>query len=246
MLKIDNLTFYYEDSLVIDSFSLSVNHGEIVAIIGQSGCGKTTLLNNCANIFNINEAITLDNEVLNAKKRNIGLLMQDFGLLPWLDVKKNCLLPFEIKKQVIDEAILNHYHLILDKLGILELEHSKINQLSGGQKQRVALARLFNFNPDLILLDEAFSNLDIFLKEEAIKLFFSLYSSRKVPTLVVTHNIDEALYMANKIIVVEKGCKIIDSFDNPLFMNEDYRQTKEYGSYYQKIARLLKDSDYEN
>lgn len=171
--------------------------------------------------------------------------MQDFGLLPWLDVKKNCLLPYVIKKQDIDDKVLNYYQLIMDKLDILELEHRKINQLSGGQKQRVALARLFCFNPDLILLDEAFSNLDIFLKEEAIKLFFLLYSTRKVPSIIVTHNIDEALYMANRIVVVERGCKIISTFDNPLFMNENYRQTKEYGMLYQKIAELLKDREYE-
>ena len=240
MLRLNNLSFSYGDDLVIDNVSLEINNNEIVAIIGKSGCGKTTLLNNCANIYGKKTEIMLNDEILDSNKQKIGLLMQDLGLLPWLNVRANCLLPYVIKKQDITPEVEAHFQMILQKLKIEELVDNHINKLSGGQKQRVSLARLFTFNPDLILLDEAFSSLDIFSKEEAIKLFFALWQANQVPTILVTHSIDEALFMAHKIVVVEKGCKILKVIDNPLFMNDKYHQAVEYGSLYQDIAALIK------
>ena len=240
MLVINNLSFSYGNNLVIDNFSLAVANDEIVAVIGKSGCGKTTLLNNCATIYGENNSILLNNKVLSAKEKNIGLLMQDFGLLPWLNVRDNCLLPYTIKKLTINKKVEKHFEEILNKLDIKQLIQTKVTKLSGGQKQRVALARLFTFSPDLILLDEAFSSLDIFTKEEAIKLFFNLWESRQVPTLLVTHNIDEALYIAKTIVIVEKNCHIKEIIDNPLFMNDNYRQDQQYGYLYKKVANLIK------
>ncbi|MDL2212281.1 ATP-binding cassette domain-containing protein [Erysipelotrichaceae bacterium OttesenSCG-928-M19] len=240
MLVINNLSFSYDKELVIDNFSLTVNSEEIIAIIGKSGCGKTTLLNNCANIHGNNKAIVLNNEVLDAQKKKIGLLMQDYGLLPWLNVRNNCLLPYKIKKEPLTDALYDEFNRILTKLEISALVDQKVNHLSGGEKQRVALARLFTFKPDLILLDEAFSNLDIFIKEEAINLFFSLWQANPVPTILVTHNIDEALFMASKIVVVTTGCQVLETIPNPLFMDNNYRLSKQYGTLYNKIATLIK------
>lgn len=240
MLKIENLKIVLDKKMIIKDFNLTVDNKEIVAVTGMSGCGKTTILNACANIYNYQGKILLDDKPLLAKEFNIGLVMQDLGLLPWLNVEQNCLLSYKIKQKPIDENVLQKLKLILSKLNISEYQKHQIQGLSGGQKQRVAIARLFIASPDIILMDEAFSSLDLLNKDEAIKLFIDIWKEHPIPTILVTHSIDEALLMAHKIVVLKEGGVIEKIISNPLCQNDNYKLESSYGRLYVEIENCIK------
>lgn len=245
MLSIKNLKIIINKKNIINNFNLQVGKNEIVALTGMSGCGKTTILNACANIYKYQGEILLYDKPLLAKDFNIGLVMQDLGLLPWLNVEQNCLLPYKIKKELIDDLVFEKLDLVLTKLNIKEYQQFQIQGLSGGQKQRVAIARLFLASPDIILMDEAFSSLDLLNKDEAIKLFMDIWKENPTPTILVTHSIDEALLMAHKIVVLKEGGVIENIIQNPLCQNVDYKLDPNYGRLYLEIENSIKGVNHE-
>lgn len=246
MVEIDKLTVTYgsENKLVnaLGPISMKISSGDIYAVIGPSGCGKSTLLHALSGIIkNYGGQILINNEGINPKNHNIGFIPQNFGLLPWKNVQKNCLLSLKIKGKVIDSAIINRIEYILNKLNIKHLMDRYPNELSGGQKQRVAIARAFIMNPDLLLMDEPFSALDALTREEAQELFIDIWNQYKTTTIFVTHSIEEAIYMGKKIIIMSH-CPgtIVEIIDNPLFNTENLRQNEDYlklSSYLRSIIK---------
>lgn len=246
MLEIQGLDYGYDQIPIIKNFNLKVENHEIVALIGQSGCGKTTLLNNIATILKPDKGyIYLNQKEISSFDNRLGLVMQDSGLLPWLNVRENCLLSFKIRKEKITEQVVDRLGQILKELNLKAYENRFISTLSGGQKQRVALARLFLLEPEVILLDEAFSSLDLLHKDEAIALFLKLWEERKTPTIMVTHSIDEALYMATKMVILNDKGQQIKILNNPLFKEKQYRMKPNYGTLYAEIEDLIKEVSYE-
>ena len=197
MIQIKNLSVFYQGkegtTQVLNQLDFTMNRDEICAIIGPSGCGKSTLLKVLSGIITTHEGeVLLNQEVLNPHSHKIGLIPQNFGLLPWKTVQENCLLSFKIKKEKITSSTLEKMDQMMRRLNIDHLKKRYPHELSGGQKQRVAIVRSYLMEPDLLLMDEAFSALDAIIKEEAQQLFLDVWSESKINTFFVTHSIDEA------------------------------------------------------
>lgn len=253
MLTINNVcvNYKYKNKFInaLGPIDLKISNGDIYAIIGSSGCGKSTLLNVLSGVIkNYNGNVLLNNEKLNPKKHNIGLIPQNFGLLPWKTVEKNCLLSLKIKGQTIDDTMKNHINNIQTKLRINTLKDRYPKELSGGQRQRVAIARAFIMNPDLLLMDEPFSALDTLTREDAQELFIDIWNQYNTTTLLVTHNMEEAIYMGKKIIIMSNfPGTIIEIINNPLFNTKDLRKNEEFlklSSYLRSIIK--RDEGYES
>ncbi|MCB2290360.1 ABC transporter ATP-binding protein [Clostridium sp. CS001] len=246
MLEIKNLSVSYksEKRLInaLGPVSMQIESGDIYAIIGPSGCGKSTLLNVLSGILkDYVGQVQLDSEVLTPKKHNIGFIPQNFGLLPWKNVQKNCTLSLKIKGKVLDSSINEKIDYMQNKLNIHTLKDRYPNELSGGQKQRVSIARAFIMNPDLLLMDEPFSALDALTREEAQELFIDIWNQYKTTTILVTHSIEEAIYMGKKIVIMSH-CPgtIVKVIDNPLFNTENLRQNEEYLRLSSYIRSIIK------
>ena len=211
ILDVKQLSHFFGEKEALINLNFSIDHNSIVSVLGPSGCGKTTLIRLIAGLEQIqNGEIFLEkslvaNKNLNVppEKRSISYVFQDFALFPHMTVLEN--ISFAAgsksnKKQLIDQVInLSKVENFLDKY-----PHS----LSGGEQQRVALARSIAVQPKLLLLDEPFSDLDINLKREIIDDTLHLINSLESSAIVVTHNAEEAMFLSDAILVMEKG-KII-------------------------------------
>ena len=161
--------------------------------------------------------------------------------MPWKTVEENCLLPFKIKNIKIDKEVISKMDYMLERLNITNLKHRYPNELSGGQKQRVAIVRSFLIEPDLLLMDEAFSALDEIIRGEAQELFLEIWNENKKDTFFVTHSIDEALYMGKKIIIMSNTPgELIEIINNDLFNNKDYKNSENYSKSFSYIKNLIK------
>jgi len=189
LIKINNLKKYYENLKVLDSISFNIDKRKNTVIIGPSGCGKTTLLNIISG---------LDRSFKGDIKQNynkIGYVFQEDRLLNWKNVREN----IEIVRDKQDEKLLKH---ILKILEIYNLIDKKVTDLSGGQRQRVSIARAFYYNPEIILLDEPFKSLDIYLKKKIYEDILKLKIETQKTIIMVTHDIREALLLADNIFIL--------------------------------------------
>ncbi len=197
-----NLTipaFAYSDSLIIESMYWSMNCSRI-AIVGPSGCGKTTLLNLLASLLP-------DAPSPIAHSTTISMMFQEPRLMPWLTVKQNLQL---VNKQLNEEDVLR----LLSEIGLSDSQHDYPKQLSGGMQRRIALARAFCIKPDVLLLDEPFVSLDAPTARECRNLLLKLQHTHNTQTILVTHDLLEAIELADKIIFLSKApAKDILMFD---------------------------------
>ena len=252
MLIIKNVSISYKTKKrlipVIHNLSLQIPTGEIVVILGSSGCGKSTLLNALAGTI-LPESGSIEykknnvKQTLNAKIHKMGIIPQNCGLLPWKTVGENCLLLLKIRKEEITEEVKKAIKKIYEALDISELLDKYPKQLSGGQVQRAALARAFILKPDLLLMDEPFSALDEITRDEARELFLKIWKQNKPTTILVTHSIQEALYLGNTILVM--GTHLGDikyEMINPYF-GKLYPDSLEYLATKQMLRDQLIPSD---
>ena len=212
VLDIDRVSMSFDKKrAILKNFSLSLDKGKILVLLGASGSGKSTVLRIIAGLQDIDEgSISINNELVNGKNtfvnpehRNIAFVFQDYALLPHLSVKDNIL--FANSKANLNE--------LLDICQISDLINRYPHQLSGGQQQRLAFARALSLNPSLLLLDEPFSNVDRHLKKSLQEDLLSLVKSLNISTILVTHDINEAFYIADKIAVLKEGC--IEQLSSP-------------------------------
>lgn len=206
VLTINNLNLNFGNTSVLQNLHLAVNQNEIICLLGASGCGKTTLLKAIAGLLPIEQGdIHLGGECLKTKAvedRQIGLIFQDYALFPHLTVAENIQfglskLPKEEQKNVT-EQMLSVVHL-------QGFETRFPHELSGGQQQRVAIARALACKPQLLLLDEPFSNIDSQTRYAMIQEIKQILKSQQVPAIFVTHSKEEAFAFADKIAVMDKG-----------------------------------------
>lgn len=209
-LSIRNLTCQYDQQTILESLSLHVEPGQIVCLLGASGCGKTTLLKAIAGLLPLSagemclNGVTIDNgqHWLPPEQRNIGMIFQDYALFPHLTVADN--VGFGLKGLSQQEK----QHRVAEMLDLVHLNafaQRYPHQLSGGQQQRVAIARSLAYKPDLLLLDEPFSNIDTQVRHELIGEIRKLFKAQGVTAIFVTHSREEAFAFADKMAVMNHG-----------------------------------------
>lgn len=245
MIKINNLNVSYKNMdkqiKVINDANLTVKKGEICALIGPSGGGKSTLLKVLAGIIlNYEGEVLIEGKTVDPKIHRIGLIPQNYGLVQWKTVEENIFLSTKIKdgKKNID---LDFYEKILRELKLKDLVKRYPNQLSGGQMQRVSMARALLLKPNLLLMDESFSALDAMTREEVQELFLEVWEEHQVTTILVTHDIKEAIYLAKNIAVISKAPgTIVDVIHNPLFGIANKSEDLQYIQINNKLRKMLK------
>lgn len=203
-LNIKNLSKKYGKNSVLVDLNLSLNKGEIISVIGSSGCGKTTLLNCISGLCEIDAGeISINSKPiqnLETNKRNIGFVFQESPLFPHLNVIDNIL--FNMKE--VDNERLN---FLLEKIKIKHLKSKYPYEISGGENQRVSVARSLIRKPTLLLLDEPFNNLDYQIKKDTKDLLFDIIKKTKTTTIIVNHDFQQSLEISDKILVLNKDSK---------------------------------------
>lgn len=227
MLIIKDLRLQYDKNIVLDNINLELKKHTIYTFIGPSGCGKSSLINILAgNIKTYTGNVYLEDAPINPQKKHIGLIPQNHGLLPWRTVYKNITLPLKIKRlKIVNYA--DKIDFMINGLGLSNLINRYPRNLSGGEKQRAAICAALVLNLDLLLMDEPFSALDAITKEKTQELFLKLWQEDKPLTILVTHSIDEAVFLGNNIIIMSSNGKIIDIINNPSFGQENSRTSQE-------------------
>ncbi len=221
MIIIKDLSFAYSGQPpIFQDYGLEIGRGEALAIIGPSGCGKTTLLYLLAGLRRPQSgSIIIDQKPITRPRPRSGLVLQDHGLLPWQTVRENARLGLTIwgfygtdgRHAPVDEDISpqeadQRVDGWLTKLGIESLRDQYPLHLSRGQRQRTAVARTLAMQPDLLLMDEPFSALDAPTREDLQKFIIDLHGDSDLTYVIVTHDIEVAVVMGQKILVLEKGC----------------------------------------
>jgi NitT/TauT family transport system ATP-binding protein len=197
---------------VLENINLSVADQEFLCIVGPSGCGKTTLLRILGGLLEPSQGeICFEGERLSHPRRRIGFVFQNANLMPWRTVKKNISLPLELQGQTSQEIVEPSKQLIelVDLAGFDEMYPS---DLSGGMAQRVAIARALVHKPDILLLDEPFGSLDALTREQMGEELLRIWSSHPVTIIMVTHSISEAVFLADRVIVLsERPASIVSN-----------------------------------
>jgi ABC-type nitrate/sulfonate/bicarbonate transport system ATPase subunit len=201
-IEVKNLTKSFGNLLVLDDISFNVAQGEFLAIVGPTGCGKTTFLNALSKLIPTTKGnIFIDGEVADPKKHNISFVFQEPTCMPWRTVKENVAFGMEIKRFPKDR-MEERLKYILDLVGLADTAELYPNQVSASMEQRMAVARAFAVDPDLLLMDEPYGQLDVklryYLEDELVRLWHTLRST----VIFVTHNIEEAVYVAERILVL--------------------------------------------
>lgn len=205
LLSLKNVSLTYQtkndEITAIKDLSFDINEGEFVSLIGPSGCGKTTVLSLIAGLL----TASTGEIVFNAKdgQSNLGYMLQRDHLFPWLTIEKNIFLPLEIKK-IKDKKYRSYALDLLDKYELGEFKNKYPHQLSGGMRQRAGLIRTLASMPSLLLLDEPFSALDYQTRLSVCDDVYNIIRQEKKTTLLVTHDITEAISMSDRIIVLTK------------------------------------------
>ncbi len=191
-----------EQLQVLSNISLEIEKGEFVCLLGPSGCGKSTLLNSIAGFESVDQGdIKIDNEPVKGPSSKYVTIFQNYGLLPWRSVLRNVELGLEAKTLSRNERgeIARKY---IDLVGLGKFEKSHPHQLSGGMQQRVAIARALAVNPDILFMDEPFGALDAITRIKMQKDILEITRAHKKTTLFVTHDIEEAVYLADRIVIM--------------------------------------------
>jgi sulfonate transport system ATP-binding protein len=199
---VNGLTKRFGKLLVLDDISFTVGEGEFLSIVGPTGCGKTTFLNLLSRLIPATAGgIYIDGQEADPKRHHIAFVFQEPSSMPWRTVRDNIAYGMEVKRvpREIQEARLQK---ILELVGLTDSAHLYPNQISASMEQRVAVARAFATQPDLLLMDEPYGQLDVklrcYLEDELIRLWQELKST----VIFVTHNIEEAVYVAQRILVL--------------------------------------------
>ncbi|HEV7277388.1 MAG TPA: ABC transporter ATP-binding protein [Devosiaceae bacterium] len=188
------------DLLALDRCNLDVQENEIVSIVGPSGSGKTTLLWSMSGLHGLSSGeVLLDGKKITAPSPDIGMVFQDANLLPWRTVDANINFPFEIKGTKPDRDWIAQ---LMHRVGLEGFGGRMPNELSGGMQQRVALVRALSFKPSVLLMDEPFGALDSFTREEMNHLVEEIYLDTRTTIVLITHSIEEAIFLSDRVIVM--------------------------------------------
>lgn len=247
-LELKNISKIYQDdngeTLAIKDFSYKFENGEFVTLLGPSGCGKSTLLSIIAGLESPSSGNVLLNGIdITNKRSNIGYMLQKDYLLEWRTILKNVILGLEIKKELTNENV-EYAKKLLETYGLSDFIGKYPSQLSGGMKQRVALIRTLATKPEILLLDEAFSALDYQTRLDVSTDVYRIIKSENKSTIMVTHDIPEAISMSDKIIVLSHRPATIKNIHEIKFDIENrnplnYRDHPDFRKYFDTIWKEL-------
>lgn len=250
MIQLHSLSFGYPQSMLIfEDFNWHVRRSETWAVLGTSGCGKTTLLYLLAGLQPPTSGqIMIDGQPLSRPRPRTGLILQDYGLLPWATVRQNAELGLKVRNFYGADGVHTPQDYRterdvtpwLERLGIAAIAEKYPSQISGGQRQRAAIGRTLALQPDLLLMDEPFSSLDAVIRDDLQQLTLELCAEGGITLVIVTHNIEEAAAMGQKILLLgEPPNREAHIFENPSVRQPDYRESKEYQVLCQTLRREL-------
>ncbi len=253
-LCVNHLSKSYGNQLVIDDLSISLKAGESLSIIGPSGCGKSTLLYLLAgldlpNAGNIKFISPEGNENFFAKHKRsprISYVMQEYGLFPWKSAEENLALPLILNKIPLfqQKELISQ---MLNELGLEGINKKFPSELSGGQRQRLALGRALILKPEILLLDEPLSSVDAITRENLQKIIFELWEKYSFTFILVTHSINEALFLGKDIMVMKKIHKHstkneILSLQNPCFGERNLQESQGFATMYKVLSMHLAEA----
>lgn len=230
-------------STVLERVNLTVYEGEFICLIGHSGCGKTTLLNMVSG-FNqpTSGEVRLQTKRVTEPGPDRMMVFQNYSLLPWMTAFDNVYLAIDAvypNKSKADKRAIALEHLAM--VGLTEAADKKPNQLSGGMKQRVAIARALAIRPQVLILDEPFGALDAITKEELQEELLQIWRDHQVTVLMITHDIDEALFLADRLVMMTNGpsATIGEVLDIPFARPRNRARIMEDPQYYQLRNHVL-------
>lgn len=233
---------YPDGTEALRKVRFNISEGESCSVIGPSGCGKTTLLFILSGILKPTEgkALIEGKEVVSPSKE-VALILQDYGLFPWKTVYENVSLGLEIRglgkkerKKIVSS--------LLQDLGLKGFEKHYPKQLSGGMQQRIGFARALALNPKILLMDEPLSSLDALTRETLQNFLLSLWKKNRITMLLVTHNIEEAVFLGEKIIVLSsRPGSVVKTIENHKVGNVMYRNTEDFFDKCKEVRRSIED-----
>jgi NitT/TauT family transport system ATP-binding protein len=230
--------------VALDRVTASVRKGELVTLLGPSGCGKTTLLRLTAGLLSVDEGrITIEGREVSAPRKDACMVFQNFGLLPWRTVMGNVEFPLEIDGVALAQRREQARHF-LDLVGLGAFAEHYPHELSGGMQQRVGIARALMRKPILILMDEPFGALDAQTREQLQEDFLGIWSRTGATVVFVTHSIDEALFLSDRIFVFDTAPGRIRSIvESPVAaerLGGDVRAHPQFGRYRPELRNMLR------
>ncbi|WP_299525940.1 ABC transporter ATP-binding protein [uncultured Methanobrevibacter sp.] len=233
------------DIKVLDNVNLNIKDGEFVCLLGPSGCGKTTLLRLIAGLDHPTDGeVIADGEHVNEPSGDRAVIFQQYSLFPWLTVLDNVLFGLNLKKDSNKEENIKAAERYLESVGLIDFKDSYPYELSGGMKQRVAIIRsLLNHSP-ILLMDEPFSALDMQNRHMLQEQLIGVWKRFNNTIVFVTHDVDEAVYLADKIVIMDKNpgkIKEIFEVDMPRLRK---RESKEFIEIQEKILEKLNVEDF--
>ncbi|HHT96404.1 MAG TPA: ABC transporter ATP-binding protein [Clostridiales bacterium] len=252
LLKIDNISYSYHnlegETHALANVSFEVLDGEFLAIVGPSGCGKSTLLSLIAGLFEpSNGFIYINDKNIKTSGKNIGYMLQKDHLLEWRDTYKNVTLGLEIQNKLHENSYMQINEL-LNTYGLISFKNSYPSELSGGMRQRAALIRTLLLEPDILLLDEPFSALDYQTRLEVSDDIWSIIKKEKKTAILITHDIAEAISMADRIIVLtDRPGSVKSVFEISLNIKNktpfNSRIAPEFSNYFNLIWKELNNNE---
>lgn len=236
------------ETLALSNISFTVENGEFIAIVGPSGCGKSTLLSLLSGLLPLNEGtVKIDGKLLSRNETNIGYMLQQDHLFEWRTILANVSLGLEIQKK-LNKKTEEKLHEMLETYGLSLFEQAKPTELSGGMRQRAALIRTLALEPDLLLLDEPFSALDYQTRLSVCDDISTIIKGTNKTAILVTHDLSEAVSVADRIIILTRRPGRIKTILNTPF-GEGYvrplerRNAPEFSTYFNLVWKELQEHD---
>ena len=225
---------------VLDRTSFEAAEGEFICLLGPSGCGKTTILKIIAGLDSPSTgAVLIDGETPNPMRQSIGFVFQEFSLFPWRSVRDNVKFGLELKKS--NENVDERVHDMIGLVGLKGFETYYPHQISGGMQKRVAIARALAVDPSVLLMDEPFGDLDAQTRWIMHRELWSIHEKLRKTTLFVTHNVEEAVYLADKVLVLSKRPASIKQLVSIDLERPRYELSDQFVRYREQILKLLRE-----
>ena len=249
-LEVSGLSYSYHsmdgETQALSNISFTVDTGEFIAIVGPSGCGKSTLLSIFSGLLKPDEGeILIDGIPLPDSKVNIGYMLQKDHLFEWRSILSNAALGLEIQHK-IDERHKNDLRELMNSYGLGNFENSRPSELSGGMRQRAALIRTLALEPDILLLDEPFSALDYQTRLSVCDDISTIIRGRHKTAILITHDLSEAVSVADRIIILSKRPGRIKGilpipFSTPGLSPLERRNDPEFSGYFNEVWKILQN-----
>lgn len=241
MIEVKDLTKRFKDSEpVLQGISFILGSGETLSVIGPSGCGKTTLLYILAGLKQPSTGVARHVGEKGNTGNRTAFIFQDYGLFPWKTAAQNVALALKIKRTPA-RVYREKTHTLLEELDLMHVAHLYPSQLSGGQQQRVAIARALATEPQLLLMDEPFSSLDAMARERLQNTILQTWHTRRLTTILVTHNVEEAVFLGQRILVLEgRPATVAAMIENAGFGQMQYRLENTFFDTVKKVRRAMR------